>query len=232
MPLAQAGQEVVPALVDADVRPADQRPGGVHARRRVHPRRERRGRVLRRRRLLRPRHRRRRRHRQGDGRVDRRSGAADGPVEDGHPPVRPAVRQPRLLPRPDRRGLLDLLRHRVPQPRAPGRAAAAHAAAPTPATSSSAPSSARRAAGSGSTGTARTRTRRTSSCARRAGRAEHWSTAIVTEHLATRTRGRALRRVELRQDRGQRPGRRRRSSSGCAPTASTGPSARSRTRRC
>ena len=73
LPLTEAGQQVVPALVDADVHPAHQRARSVHARRRVHPRRERGRRVLRRRRLLRPRHRRRRRRRQGDGRVDRRA---------------------------------------------------------------------------------------------------------------------------------------------------------------
>ena len=76
---------------DADVHPADQRAGGVHAGRRVHPRRERGRRLLRRRRLLRPRHRRRGRQRQGDRRVDRRRRATDGPVEDGHPPLRQPV---------------------------------------------------------------------------------------------------------------------------------------------
>ena len=149
--------------------PADQRTGGVHARRRVHPRRERGRRVLRRRRLLRPRHRRRRWRRQGDGRVDRRSRAADGPVEDGRPPLRAAVPQPRLLPRPHRRDLQHLLRHRVPEPRTARRPAAEDAARVRAATTSSGPSSARRAAGSASTGTAATRIRRTSTSGRVAG---------------------------------------------------------------
>ena len=61
---------------------------------------------------------------------------------------------------------------------------------------------------------------------------EHWSTAIVTEALATRTDSRAVRRVQLRQDRGERAGAPAPSSGGSAPTASTSPSARSPTRRC
>ena len=85
---------------------------------------------------------------------------------------------------------------------------------PTPATSSSAPSWARRAAGSGSTGTGRTRT------------GEHeWppATGLGRPALVDRHRHRAprlpagrgaVRRVELRQDRGHRPGR-----SGVPPAA-------------
>ena len=108
--------------------PARQRPGGLHAGRRVHPGRERGDRVLRGRRVLCPRHRRRGRQRPGDGGVDRRRRAPDGPVEDGHSSVRRAVPRPRLRPRPHLRGVQHVLRHRVPAPRAAGRAAVAPAA--------------------------------------------------------------------------------------------------------
>ena len=101
-----------------------------------------------------------------------------------------AVPQPRLHAGPHLRGLQHLLRHRVPQPRAPGRPAAADRRPPTPATSGSAPSFGEKSGGSGSTGTGRTPTRRTSACGRAAGPGEHWSTAIVTEHLAMPRGGR------------------------------------------
>ena len=91
-----------------------------------------------------------------------------------------------LLPGPHRRDLPHVLRHRVPEPRAAGRAAAAHPAGVPAGTSSSARRSARRAGGSGSTGTPATRTAATSRCAP-GWAGEHWSTAIVTEALATRT---------------------------------------------
>ena len=148
-------QHVVPALVDADVRPARQRPGGVHARRRVHPRRERGRRVLRRRRVLRPRHRRRRRHRQGDRRVDRRSAsrrwtcgrwtsAASGR----------STRSPRLLPGPDRtrctRTYYDIA---YPNHERPAGRPLRTPAGLRPPRARSARCSARRAGGSGSTGT-------------------------------------------------------------------------------
>ena len=55
---------------------------------------------------------------------------------------------------------------------------------------------------------------------------EHWSPAIGAEALATRHGGRPVRRVELRQDRGRRARARSPSSSACAPTTSTGRSAR------
>ncbi len=61
---------------------------------------------------------------------------------------------------------------------------------------------------------------------------QHWSTAIVTEHLATRSARRPVRRVELRQDRGRAVPARPRSSSASAPTVSTARSGRSPTRRC
>ena len=107
---------------------ADQRAGGLHARRRVLPRRDRGARLLRRRRLLRPRARRRRRHRQGDGRVDRRRRAEPRPLAHGHPPLRRALPLAALHAQAHARGLRDLLRHPLPRPRAPGRAAAARLA--------------------------------------------------------------------------------------------------------
>ena len=61
---------------------------------------------------------------------------------------------------------------------------------------------------------------------------EQWSTAIVAEHLAVRETRRAVRRDELREVRGLRPGRPRPCSSGCAPTTWTCESAGSCTRRC
>ena len=54
--------------------------------------------------------------------------AAGGPVEDGHPPLRRPVPQPRLLTGPHVRGVQHLLRHRVPEPRASGRSSPAGAA--------------------------------------------------------------------------------------------------------
>ena len=106
-------------------REAVQRAGGVHARRRVHPRRVRRARILGGGRLLRARPGRRRRHGLADGRVGRERRAQPRPVAHGHPPLRPPVPQPGLHAGPCDRGLRHLLRHQVPEPRAPGRPAAA-----------------------------------------------------------------------------------------------------------
>ena len=114
-----------PAMEDVKVTKLDQRPRGVHARRRVLPRGDRGARPLRRRRLLRARPRRRRRHRQGDGGVDRRRRAVARPLAHGHPPLRRALPLPAYTLDAHPRGLRDLLRHQVPQPRAPGRPAAA-----------------------------------------------------------------------------------------------------------
>ena len=85
-------------------------------------------RLLRRRRLLRARARRRGRDRQGDGRVDRRGRAVARRLAHGHPPLRRALPLAALHARPHARGLRDLLRHQVPEPRARGRAAAADVA--------------------------------------------------------------------------------------------------------
>ena len=126
-----------------------QRPRGLHAGRRVLPGRDRGARLLRRRRLLRARAGRRRRHRQGDGRVDRRPAsrsydlwAMDVRRFGAH------YRSPALHGQARARGLRDLLRHQVPQPRAPGRPPAARLARPTTGTARTAPRSARSPAGS------------------------------------------------------------------------------------
>ena len=211
---------------------AHQRPGGVHPRRRVHPRRERGGGVLRGGRVLRARHRRSGRQRAGDGRVDRGRRAADGPVEDGHPPLRRPVPQPRLRAGPHLRGVQHLLRHRRTRTTSGRPAGRCGCRRPTRATSASAPSSARRAAGSGSTGTGRTRTASTSTAAAGLGR-----TALVDRHRhrAPRLprRGGAVRRVELRQDRGQRgPGRRDVPAAAVRQRRRPSGRARSSTRRC
>ena len=108
----------------------------------------------------------------------------------------------------------------LPRRRAPGRPAAARLAGVRVARASTARCSARSRAGSASTGTTRTRRRATRRCARAAGRGMHWSPAIGAEHARLPRARRAVRRVVVRQDRGERPGRGRRSSSGCATTAS------------
>ena len=128
---------------------ADQRAGGVHARRRVPARRVARARLLRRRRLLRPRARGRGRDGQADGRVDRRGRAVARRVGDGHAALRRALPLARLHAQAHARGLRDLLRHQVPGPRAPGGAAAARLAGLRLARRRTAPRSARSRAGSG-----------------------------------------------------------------------------------
>ena len=127
-------------------------------------------RAVRRRRVLRARARRRGRDRQGDGRVDRRGRAVAGPLAHGRPPLRRPLPLAALHAGPHARGLRDLLRHQVPQPRAAGGAAAAALARVRRGTPRTGPCSARRRAGSGSTGTRPTRRRATRRCARAAGR--------------------------------------------------------------
>ena len=106
----------------------DQRPGGLHARQRVLPRRDGGARPVRGGRLLRPRPGGRRRHRAGDGRVDRRGRAEPRPLAHGRAPLRRPVPLAVLHAQARPRDLRDLLRHQVPELRAPGRAAAAHLA--------------------------------------------------------------------------------------------------------
>ena len=64
--------------------------------------------------------------------VERRAGAR--PVADGRPPLRRALPLAALHARARARGLRDLLRHQVPEPRAPGRPAAAASRRRTPGT--------------------------------------------------------------------------------------------------
>ena len=106
-------------------RPADQRPRGLHAGRRVHPRRVAGGPgLLRRVRFLRPRHRRRRRHGADHGRLDRRGRSRARRLAHGPPPVRRSVPVPPADPRADARGVPHVLRPSLPEPGARGRAAA------------------------------------------------------------------------------------------------------------
>ena len=165
----------------------DQRPRGVHPRQRVLPRRDRGRRLLRLRLLLRPRPRRRRRDRKGDGRVDRRGRAEPRPLGDGHPPLRGPVPLALLHPRADQGELRDLLRHPLPQPRAPGRAAAAGLAGQRLAPR--ARRRLRRKIGLGAGQLVRLERgggRRGPAAPRLAG--QHWSPAIGAEHRATRER--------------------------------------------
>ncbi len=106
-------------------READQRPGGVHARRRVRPRPDRGARALDGRRLLRARPRRSRRPRAARRRVDRRGGPVAGRLAHGLAALRPHLPLARLHARTHARGVRDLLRRQVPRPRANRRAAAA-----------------------------------------------------------------------------------------------------------
>ena len=92
--------------------------------------------------------------------------------------------------------------------------------------------SARRPAGNGSTGTSRNARRRPSSRGPAGlGRARTGRRRSAAEHRATRERAAPVRRVVVRQDRGQRPGRRPSSCSGCATTTSPAGSATSPTPR-
>ena len=139
--------------------------------------------------------------------------------------------QPRLLPRPHRRDLPHLLRHRLPEPRTPGRAAAAHATR-VPA----APRARRGVRREERVGAGQLVRQQRGPRPRAAAAARVGGRALVDgdRHRAARhaAAAGAVRRVELRQVRGDRAGRGRTSSSSCAPTASTSASGRSPTRRC
>ena len=92
-----------------------QRPGGVHARRRLPARRDGRAGVLDRRRRVRARPRRRGRGGEDDERVDRRRPSRVGRVAARLAPLRPPVPQPRVHARALVRGALAVLRHQVPR---------------------------------------------------------------------------------------------------------------------
>ena len=195
LPLTEAAQTLVPALADADVHqlvngPEAFTPDGEFILGESDVRR-----VLRGRRLLRPRHRRSRRQRQGDRRVDRRRRTADGPLEDGHPSLRRRSTAPAATAWP-----------------APTRCTRRTTTSPTPTTSAPAgrplrlPPAYSRHARLGAvfgekSGWERVNWYRSNedpaheSLRPRGWAGEHWSTAIVTEHLATRSDRRAVRRI-------------------------------------
>ena len=123
------------------------------------------------------------------------------------------------------RGVLDLLRHPLPERGAPRRAAAAPLARRTSGSPRSAASSARRAAGSGRTGSTPNAARGDAALRPRGWAGEHWSPAIGVEALACRDAVGAVRRDELLEARAPRARARRRSSSASAPTTWTARSA-------
>ena len=194
-------------------------------------------RALRRRGVLRARHRRRGGHRPPGRVVDRRRRAGARPVEDGHPPLRAAVPEPRAT---RSRGAIENYAtyydiHYPNEERQAGRP------------SGVSPAYARLAALGASFGEKRGGSGRTGSSPMRAARAwltpdlealrprgwagEHWSPAIGAEALATRDDRGALRRDAFAKIELVGPGRRR-CCSGCVPTTSTARSAASRTPSC
>ena len=186
--------------------------------------------LLRRRRVLRPRDRRRGRHRAPDGPLDRRRRAGARPVEDGHPPLRRPVPQPRATPWPAPTRTTPPTTTSTTRTRSAWRAGRC-ALSPAYARLAGARRVVRREGRVGAAELVRAERRRrrgrdgrgrSRRSGRAAGPAEHWSPAIGAEALATRADGRAVRRDVVRQDRGRGPGRAPRSSSGCAPTTSTG----------
>ena len=210
--------------------PDDQRPRGVHARQRVHPRRERRARAVRRRRLLRPRHRGRRRHRPPGGGVDRRRRARARPVEDGHPPLRRAVPQPRAT---RSRGRIEnyATYYDIHYPNEERRAGRPLRLSPAYARLAALGAVVRREGGRGSGRTGSSRTRRRGrgdggrprgAPAARLGRASTGARRSAPRRWRRGRTAGAVRRDVVRQDRGRGPGRRARSCSACAPTTSTG----------
>ena len=94
-PLMENAMRRVPAVEHADIVQLVNGPEGFTPDNEFVPRRERGAGLLRRRRVLRARHRGRGRRRPGDGRVDRSTASRVRHVEDGHPPLRRAVPQPR-----------------------------------------------------------------------------------------------------------------------------------------
>ena len=157
--------------------------------------------------------------------------AADGPVEDGHPPLRHAVPVARLLPGAHRRGVQHLLRHRLPEPRAHGRAAAARPAR-LPRHVELGAVFGEKSGWERVNWYPRTRTRRTSTAGRAAGPGQHWRRrSSPSTSRARDDRRRCSTSRASPRSRSPVPARRR-SSRACAPTTSTARSARSRTRRC
>ena len=208
-----------------------QRPGGVHAGRRVHPWRVGCAGVLGRGRVLRPRPGGRGRHGLAGGRVDRERRAEPRPVAHGLAQVRPPVPEPGLHARAGDRDLRDLLRHQVPQPRARGRPAASALARLRP--RRRAGRRLRREVGVGAAELVRAERRagRRGRCGRGAGRAST-GRRRSTPRRSRPASGRAS-STRARSPRSRCRGRAPWSSSrGCARTTSTRGSARSPTPRC
>ena len=197
----------VPAIADAGRQPDDQRPGGVHPGQRVHPRRERGPRVLRGGRASAPTASpapagSAARWPAGSSRASRSStcgrwtSAGSGPSTGARPTPWPG---PSRSTRPT---TTSTTRTRSARPA--GRSASRR---PTLAWSSSA------AAFGEKSGWERPNWFESNAAAGDEGlrprgwAGQHWSPAIGAEALATRTRGRPVRRVELQQDRGRRAGR-------------------------
>ena len=107
------------------------------------------------------------------------------------------------------RELPDLLRHPVPGTAANRGPAAATCRRPTAGTRAPRRSSARRPAGNGSTATRATPGKGTSRCDREAGRVATGRRRSAPSTSRTRATRRAVRRIVVRQDRGQRPRRSR-----------------------
>ena len=216
----------VPSLEEMGVVQAHQRPGGVHARRRVHPRPVAtcagfwvaagfcahglagRG-----------------RHGQARRRVDRRGHAVARRVAHGLAPLRRRVPLARVHARAHEGDLRDVLRREVPGPRARGRAAAAGLAGQRAGSASSAPPSGRSRAGSARTGSSRTRRRATSRSGRAAGRGScgRRRSAPSTARAASRRRCSTSRRSRSSRSSARAPPT---SSRASAPTASPARSGR------
>ena len=231
-PLLENAIRRVPALAEMEVGAADQRPGGVHAGRRVHPRADRRARVLGRRRLLRARPRRRGRDGEARRRVDRRGDAEPRRLADGLPPLRRRVHARREYTLARTTEVYSTY-YDVKYPgheREAGRPLRLSPAYP-------------RLQELGAVFGEKSGWERANWFEPNAARGDEslrprgwagrlWSPAIGAEHTRVPRGGRALRRVVVRQDRGRRARARPSCSSGSATTASPATSARSRTRRC
>ena len=211
--------------------PAHQRPGGLHARRRVHPRADRRARLLGRRRLLRARARRRRRNGEARRRVDPRGDARASTSGTwtraaSAPPTAAASTRSRARSRSTRRTTTSSTRATSGRPG--GRCASPR---PTSGCASSAPPSARSRAGSARTGSSRTPRAATSRCGRAGGRG-----SCGRRRSARSTSPAARRRRSSTRRRSRRSRSRARALPSCsstsATTASRATSARSPTRRC
>ena len=213
----------VPAMADAGVRAADQRPGGLHARQRVHPGRARGARLFRGSRLLRARHCRRRRVGTAGGAVDPRRRAGVRPVEDGHPPLRRrnTARGDTRWPARSRYYATYYDIHYPNEERQAGPSAAALARLRA---AGRAGLCVRREVRLGAPELVRRRTQPTATrhFAPAAGRAEHWRAAIGAEALATRQAAALFDETSFSKIEIVGAGRPAPSWSACAPTHGPG----------